>query len=87
MTAPRAPDSASLESRILALIVEIAPDIDPAAVAPDVELRAQFDFDSMDFLNLAVALHKTFGIDIPERDYRELASVARCAAYLRARGL
>jgi acyl carrier protein len=87
MTAPQAPESASLESRILALIVEIAPDIDPAAVDPDVELRAQFDFDSMDFLNLAVALHKTFGIDIPERDYRELASVARCASYLRERGL
>ena len=83
----RASEGAALEARILALIVEIAPDVDPATVDPDVEFRAQFDFDSMDFLNFAAALHKTFGVDIPERDYRELTSVRGCAAYLRARGI
>lgn len=87
MTSAPGSNTGSLEARILALIVAIAPDIDPATVDPNVELRAQFDFDSMDFLNFAVALHKTFSIDIPERDYRQLASVAQCAAYLRARGV
>jgi acyl carrier protein len=79
--------STSLESRILALVLEIAPDIDPAAVDPDVELRAQFDFDSMDVLRFAAALHEAFGIDVPERDYRKIMSVSGCAAYLRVRGL
>lgn len=86
MTLSEASSSPSLESRILGLIVEIAPDIDPATIDPKVELRAQFDFDSMDFLNFAAALHRSFGIDIPERDYREIMSVGGCAAYLRMRG-
>ena len=86
MTSAQESENAPLEARILALIVEIAPDIDPATVDPKVAMRAQFDFDSMDCLSCAAALHKSFGIDIPERDYRELMSVAGCAAYLRARG-
>jgi mannose-1-phosphate guanylyltransferase len=44
----------------------------------------QFDVDSMDTFNFAIALNKTFGIDIPETDYRELASLAKAAAYVRA---
>jgi len=80
-----APDSpgASLESRILALLVGVAPDIDPGAVRPELDFRDQFDFDSMDLFNFAAAIHKSFGVDIPERDYRNLMSLAKCAAYLR----
>jgi acyl carrier protein len=85
MTNQAAVSGTSLESRILALIVEVAPDVDPATVRADVELRDQFDFDSMDVFNFASAIHRHFGIDIPERDYRKLASVASCASYLRGR--
>jgi acyl carrier protein len=73
---------ASLESRILTLLVGVAPDIDPSAVRPELDFRDQFDFDSMDLFNFAAALHESFGIDIPERDYRNLMSLAKCAAYL-----
>lgn len=78
-TAPAAP----LEQRILGLLVGVAPDIDPATVRPDVDFRDQFDFDSMDLFNFAAAVHESFGIDIPERDYRNIAGLAKCAAYLR----
>jgi len=74
---------AALEPRILALLAEIAPDIDLAAVHPERAFRDQFDFDSMDLFNFAAALHERFGLDIPQRDYRELTSLVRCAAYLR----
>ena len=36
----------------------IAPEADPAAIAPDVDLRDQLDIDSMDFLNFVIALHE-----------------------------
>lgn len=72
-----------LEVRILTLLTEIAPDVDPTTVQPEVDFRDQFDFDSMDLFNFAAAIHREFGIDIPERDYRNLMSVARCAAYVR----
>lgn len=82
MTRSPTPPGASLEERIVGLLVGVAPDIDPAVVRPDVDFRDQFDFDSMDLFNFAAAVHETFGIDIPERDYRSLAGLAKCAAYL-----
>ncbi len=75
----------SLESQILTLLVGVAPDIDPGSVRPELEFRDQFDFDSMDLFNFAAAIHERFEIDIPERDYRNLMSLARSAAYLRSK--
>jgi acyl carrier protein len=82
--APTSTDT-SLEARVLNLLVSVAPDVDPAAVHPDLDFRDQFDFDSMDLFNFATAIHQTFGIDIPERDYRNLVGLAKCAAYLRTK--
>jgi acyl carrier protein len=36
----------------------------------------------MDVLNLVTALHERFGIDIPERDYPEIATLSLAVAYL-----
>jgi acyl carrier protein len=82
-TSPR-PDPA-ISARILALLVDVAPDVDPQSVRPEKNFREQFDFDSMDTFSLAAAIHSSFGIDIPERDYRELASLDKCAAYVCAK--
>jgi acyl carrier protein len=60
----------------------IAPDVDPAEIDRDADLREQFDIDSMDFLNLVTALNKRFGIPIPDADYPLLASFSAAVAYL-----
>jgi acyl carrier protein len=44
----------------------------------------QLDIDSMDFLNLIVALHERTGIEIPERDYPKLSTLDAAVAYLLA---
>lgn len=75
-------NGASLSAQLLELLAGVAPDIDPSTVRRDVPFRDQFDFDSMDLLNFAAAIHARFGIDVPERDYRRLASVDACMAYL-----
>jgi acyl carrier protein len=36
----------------------------------------------MDFLTLVAALHKRFGLPIPEADYPRLATPARAVAYI-----
>jgi acyl carrier protein len=36
----------------------------------------------MDFLNLVGALHRRFGLPIPEADYPRLATPAKAVAYL-----
>ena len=74
-----------LQSRILQLLTDVAPDIDPASVQGDVDFRDQFDFDSMDTLNFAIALHKAFQIEIPETDYPKLSSLAKCVRYVAER--
>ena len=71
-----------LSKRVLELLTEIAPDVDPASVIAGVAFRDQFDFDSMDTLNFAIALNREFGVDIPETDYSQLASLEKCVAYL-----
>jgi len=78
-------DRAALAARILALLIEIAPDVDPSGVIPAVDFRDQFDFDSMDTLNFAIALHRELGVDVPEADYSRLASLEKCVEYLGAR--
>jgi acyl carrier protein len=74
-----------LSRRVLTLLTEIAPDVDPATVIPGVSFRDQFDFDSMDTLNFAIALHRELGVDVPEADYAQLASLEKCVAYLAER--
>jgi acyl carrier protein len=71
-----------LAARVLALVTEIAPDVDPASVIAGVDFRDQFDFDSMDTLNFAIALHRDLGVEVPETDYSRLASLDKCVAYL-----
>lgn len=67
---------------VLDIIAEIAPDEDISAVKPEVRLRDQLDLDSMDFLDIVMELRKQHGIEVPEEDYPELASLDSCAAYL-----
>ncbi|MEX0326004.1 MAG: acyl carrier protein [Puniceicoccaceae bacterium] len=67
---------------VLDIISEIAPDEDLSDVQPDVRLRDQLDLDSMDFLDIVMELRKQFGIEVPEEEYQQLASLDSCADYL-----
>jgi acyl carrier protein len=78
-------DPAQLAPRVLELLTTIAPDVDPASVLPGVDFRDQFDFDSMDTLNFAIALSRELGVEVPEIDYPRLASLDKCVAYVGAR--
>ncbi|MCZ6671718.1 MAG: phosphopantetheine-binding protein [Verrucomicrobia bacterium] len=71
-----------IQSIVLNIIAEIAPDEDLSDVAPNVRLRDQLDLDSMDFLDIVMELRKQHGIEVPESDYQELASLDSCANYL-----
>lgn len=66
----------------LDLLGGIAPEADLDALGDEQELREALDIDSMDFLNFIAALHKATGIDIPEADYDQLASLAGIQRYL-----
>jgi len=63
-------------------LTSVAPDIDPDTLEDDEHLQDDLGLDSMDFLNLVSALHKRFGLPIPESDYPELATTGRALRYL-----
>ncbi|HKK17113.1 MAG TPA: acyl carrier protein [Opitutales bacterium] len=67
---------------VIDIINEIAPDEDTSDLKSDVALREQMDLDSMDFLDIVMELRKQHGIEVPEADYPQLASLDSCAAYL-----
>jgi acyl carrier protein len=74
--------SEEIEKRVLAVFLDVAPDVDAGRLERDAPFRDQFDFDSMDTLNFAIGLHKEFGIDVPETQYRELASLGKSVAFV-----
>ena len=67
---------------VIDIIADIAPDEDLTQLKPDVRLRDQLQLDSMDFLDIVMELRKRHGIEVPEADYIQLASLDSSAEYL-----
>ncbi len=73
----RDPRTAFLEE-----LVKVAPDIEADTVTDDDHIQDDLGLDSMDVLNLVTALHDRLGIDIPEVDYTQIATLALAVRYL-----
>ena len=76
-----------LRQLVESVIHRVAPEADLSRLPPGVDFREELEIDSMDFLTLVDELHERTGVDIPERDYPQLASVDGCVAYLAARSV
>jgi acyl carrier protein len=76
---------AELRQTILDALGDIAPEADLSALPPGKDIREELDIDSMDFLNFVIALHEKLGVDIPEADYPQLATLDGAIAYLSER--
>ncbi len=74
-----------LRETVRRVLAGIAPEADLDHLAPDASLREELDLDSMDFLRFVVGLHEALGVDIPEADYRRLATLQGSVAYLGGR--
>lgn len=71
-----------LRALILAEISNIAPEVDPASLQPDADIREALDFDSMDVMNLVIALHQKLSVDIPDGDAIRLVTLSGAIDYL-----
>ena len=71
---------------VQAAIGKVAPDVDLAEVDEDARLRQDLELDSLDFLRLVETIDTATGVDIPERDYPEVATVKGLIGYLAAHG-
>ena len=71
-----------IKHAVLQIVAVIAPDEDLSHVKSDVALRDQLELDSMDFLDIVMELRKRYGVEVPEGDYGQLASLDSCVIYL-----
>jgi acyl carrier protein len=74
-----------IKTRVIAIIKSIAPEVDEGELRADRSLRDQIDLDSMDWLNVLVAVNQKLHVDIPEADYGKLVTLDNLVAYLRAK--
>ena len=64
------------------IITTIAPDEELDGLDNAVALRDQIELDSMDFLDIVMELRKRYGVQVPEEEYGELATLQGCVDYL-----
>jgi acyl carrier protein len=74
-----------IEATVIEELGNIAPEADLSSLDRKADLREALDIDSMDFLNLVMALHKRLGVDVPELDYPKMFTLDGAVAYLRLR--
>ncbi len=74
-----------LRHAVLQALYSIAPEAEDERIDPQTSLRDQLDIDSMDYLNFLVALKNAIGVEIPEADYAQVATLDDCVRYLTAR--
>jgi acyl carrier protein len=74
-----------IKATVLRVIGDIAPEAALEQIDPTVDLREQLDLDSMDLLNIMIGIHEATGVDIPEADYPQMASLNGSVTYLRSR--
>jgi acyl carrier protein len=78
-------DDRELRSRVLEALAGVAPDADLGALTPEVSFHDQIDMDSVDHINLMLALERSMAIRIPEADYPRLSTLDGCVRYLTMR--
>ena len=76
---------AEIQGKVAHALASVAPELDAASIKADVALRDQVDLDSMDFLRFVIALHREFGVEVPEVDYQKLTRLAGVVDYVATR--
>ena len=73
---------AEISVLVLQAIAQIAPETNLENLDPAARFRDQFDFDSVDCVNLMQQLQQALKVKIPETDYPQLITLNGCVAYL-----
>jgi len=67
---------------VVAAIQEIAPEIEPGDIDEDEDIREECDLDSMDILNVLVAIKKSTGVQILEQDFAKVNTLDKLVNHL-----
>jgi acyl carrier protein len=70
---------------VLAALTDVAPEVEPASIRTDLNLRDQTDLDSMDSLNFLIAVHEQLHVDISEADWARLQTIDELVEFIAPR--
>jgi acyl carrier protein len=73
---------AEIREEVIDILKDIAPDEDLSQLQDEVAFREQLELDSMDFLDIVMELRKRHRVQIPEEEYKQLASLQSTVTYL-----
>jgi len=74
--------SATLEEKVKKIIIDQL-GVDEAEVTPEAKFIDDLGADSLDTVQLVMALEEEFGIEIPDEDAEKIATVQDAVAYIR----
>lgn len=75
-------DSNEIKALIIEELSNIAPEIEADEVPDNQDMREALDLDSMDFLNLVIAVSKRTQVAIPEADYAKVLTLNAMISYV-----
>lgn len=75
----------AIREAVVQSIRKVAPEAHPDTVPGNADIRDELDIDSMDFLNVVIALHSALGVDVPEKDYPQLFTLDGAVRYFEER--
>lgn len=67
---------------VRAALHRIAPEIDLDALDPEADFQTDADLDSVDVLNLLVAVQEQTGVEVPDRVAGSLTSITALSSYV-----
>jgi acyl carrier protein len=74
---------ASIEEKIKEIIVEQL-GVDPAQVTPEASFVNDLGADSLDTVELVMALEEEFNLEIPDEEAEKISTVGQAIEYIRA---
>lgn len=75
----------AVRAAVIDCILSVAPEADFDTLRPSKPWRDQLEIDSFDFQNILVAIDARLGVDVPESDYRKLATMDELVGYIISR--
>lgn len=76
-------DEGTIDERILCILHGIAPDLIGIELDPQISIRDQVEFDSLDLMRFAHALESAFDVRISALDYPRLATAHGADLFIR----
>lgn len=78
-------DYYTMREEIIGIIADIAVNRDLSYIDDNVKLKAQLCLGSKDYMDVVKNLKKRYKVEVPEKDYRKLATIRTCIEYLSPR--